>query len=490
MNALDRLEEMGATKPDWAEGAFLACCLQDTHWIDKALADGVDSDLFGDERNKLVYEAMRRIRERGDGLDAMLLGEELRASKELEAVGGVVYLADLMSRCETSAHAKEYLSVLLDGYALRQFRGIASKLAADSTLARRFSELQESAQLNLARMSDLAIMERSMSFEEVGKAALERFRDRRRGEAMKSGNPLKLGCVEFDLKLGAIDKANSNFLTIIAGLPSQGKSSLAMQLVSNVVLKQKKKVAVFQLETGNVDFIEQMAAQYTAVNLEKVQEWEGRFPRRVQSCDNLIDLIREKLLSKRLWVYEADFFIEQIVSRARHLHAACGGLDMIVVDYLQLVQTRERHGNREQAVAHVSRQLKLLGKRLGVSVIALAQVNRELEKENRYPRKSDLRESGGIEQDADRIIIIYRPKKDSRGREQNDDQEVFEQWLCQVKNRRGRCGARSLLFYKIYTRFADPPNVSEEGEYLKNGEYDKGSRTFNRDESIDLSDHF
>lgn len=454
-----------------AEAAFLACCLSEPECLDAAMADGLEKEVFSVPANQTTFSAMQRIRDRGDGLDYILLQEELSAVGELHAVGGVSYLGALISMDVIPSRSEQYLAILKDGYQLRRFQKQATDLQKISSESRRFSQLMESAQLHLSRMSELAIEEESTSWTEIVDAAKRRTELRIQGKEQEAGNPLYTGLVDFDLKLKPFDVATQDFLVIVAGLPSQGKSSLAMQVVAYNVLKHKKRAAVFQLETGNEDYVEQMSAQWTAVNLQKMPEEAERRPKDVKRHLATLDHLRENVIGQSLWIYEKDFFVEQIVSRARHLHASQGGLDLIVVDYIQLVETRERFNVREQAVSYVARQLKLLGKRLGVTVVALAQVDRNLEKENRYPRKSDLRESAGLEQAADRIVIIWRPTKDHRGYEQKPNQEVFEQWLCQVKFRKGATGHRSFLFACPYTRFKDQPNVAEDGSYKKKGDY-------------------
>ena len=452
---------------------FLGACILENRHVDRLLAEGVTDAVFAEERHRAIFRAMAAIRNRGDAVDTVMLKHELDASGELELAGGALAIASLTDGVWSDSGADAWWRIIDDASRLQLYRRRVAALA-ELGENRRFEDILTDAQMLLAELNGLAVQERGESLREVAKRARLRSEARLRGEDLPGGNPLPSGLIEMDAKLKPFDVANEDYLVIEAALPSYGKSSRAMQVVGNLTLRHGKRVACFLLETSRVNYVEKMASQVSGVDLQRMPEAQQTRPLWVKRHFATIDRLESEILDRNLWLYERDLGIEEIVARSRHLHAM-HGLDMIVVDYAQLVGTRAKKGNREQEVAHVARQLKLLGKTLNVTVYAMAQLDRRLEKEHRMPKKSDLRESAALEQDADRIIMHYRPDKDHRGNPQGEGQMVYEQWLCQVKNRNGPTGFTKLLFYWQCTAFRDLPNVALDGDgkviYRKKGEY-------------------
>ena len=266
---------------------------------------------------------------------------------------------------------------------------------------------------------------------------------------------LSFGIPSMDREFGMIRKGE---YVVICARPSLGKTSKGVQLITHNCHKFDKKIMVFSLESPASDLIEISASQWTGTNTGEVHTKD-------KLTHKLWKEEAENLDLGCLMVYDTIFDIETIEAKIR-LHVMMGEVDVIMIDYLQLVSVsnKENRGfNRESQIAYISRRIRQLTIELGIPIIVMAQLNRDVEKENRPPKKSDLRESGSIEQDATRIIAIHRPMTDKDGNNQmNDDRDDYYTHLMQLKMKKGKVIQADCIFKGKEQKFYELDNSNKE----------------------------
>lgn len=400
--------------------------------------------------HRMLFEAMLGVQRKGFGVDVATVAEDLRMAGKLDLVGGYAFLAKVSSRVPTSMQVGFFIEKVLHLWLLRV---TLKRLQRSVSSIREWNGTDNVPGLLGAIAHGTgkpALFARAMNDASAADAATQAEAHLQAMAAGTAPTPDRIitGIPDFDLKLYPFDPINEDFLVILMAPPSVGKSSLARNIVG-ANLPRNKKLMVFLLETGRQRYLQMLAAEMAKVNINRLADT----PRdKIERLERAMGAVKG-FYQRNLFVDDELYFIEDIEARSHALSDRHGGLDGIVVDYAQLVKTRTRHGNREQAVAEISSKLKALGKSLRCPVFALAQMNNEAIKAKRVPQLTDLRESGALGADADRVIGIYRPEKDSRDIEQTDNQMVYEQWLCQVKFRNGPTGYVKTWFDRRYTRY-------------------------------------
>lgn len=471
-------EEASPTRPVLSEQAFIACCFHDQQIFDKCRAEKRPATMFAVEIHAETWELMTQLRERGHELDPISL-HQLAQEKGLTQFT-LLYVSELTSAAETTAHWKQYLSDILAAWRLRQLKQASRKLGKLADEATSFEASKADVQKIVSGLSDVALDEREISLKQDMEKVISDFRDELEGNK-KYSNELYTGLRLFDKNYGPIDaEAYEDYMVVVAAPPSVGKSSLARQMVYENLIRGKR-ACVFLLETTRKVYLKSMTGQQAKLNLRKLEEEQHLYPDKITKAAGIFQELKEKYVDQSLFVFDSHFMIEQIESQARHVASRTGGLDMIVIDYVQLVGSAKRHGSREQEVAEVSRRIKMLAKDLNCTVFAISQLSREGRKTDRPPELTDLRESGAIEQDADRVLAIHRPntyyltdkdgKKQEITQDPNTRQTKYHIDLYQLKMRNGPVGKSSYFFERPWTLFYDYPNVDEEGNLRKRGEY-------------------
>lgn len=437
-----------------AEMAILCCCLIDgSDSLLRCQAAGLRYRAFYSVPNGIIYAALQKLREAQGKVDLVMLIEFLRERGKIEAVGGMPYLLRVTAAVPTTLSIQFVIEQVLTLSYRRKAHELlmtgCERVRAPGPWAEAHEELQ-------AIGGKIAMMkiEAGEPMAEAAAGARERLAEMAAGTAPKP-NRIVFGIREADEKLLPLDPANEDFLAVIMGQPSHGKSSLARNIVG-ANLPRDKRIVVFLLETGRKRFLQSEACEAARVNMQKLSE----YPRdMIAKMDAEMERVEAWCRDGKLFVYDDVYYVDDIESRCALISEQTGPIDLVVVDYLQQVRTRKKCYNREQEVADISGRLCHLGKKSNAVVLALAQMNREATRDKRMPRLSDLRESGAIGQDAGRVIAIHRPEEDCRGQEQQDNQDTFEQWLVQLKFRNGPTGYVKTWFRKKITRFE---NMREE----------------------------
>jgi replicative DNA helicase len=398
-------------------------------------------EFFYLEKHAWVYEAMQGVYRKRVPPDIATVSDELRRRDRLEPIGGLPYLIELANAVPTAVHIEYYGRIVERTAVLRKLISAGGKIAALG-----FDEGEDlQSTLDKAEAELFAISQRraNADFVHIGQVVDSYFEqitylNEHRGEVV--GVPT--GYKDLDEVTGGLQRSD---LIILAARPATGKTSLALCLAYNVALAGNGTVGIFSLEMSREQLVQRILAMHTGVDTQKLRTGNIR--------DSDLQGVMEamgQLSSIPLYIEDsAGLSISDVRSKARRLHAEAG-LDLLIVDYLQLMQGRAGRGdNRVQEVSEISRGLKGLARELNVPLIALSQLSRAVEgRATHVPMLSDLRESGSIEQDADIVMFIYR--------EELYDRETDKKGIAEIhiaKHRNGPTAVIPLRFDAATTRF-------------------------------------
>ena len=408
------------------------------------VADRVGRHDFYRREHQLIFQAIAALAERGKPFDVVTLAEELDHKGELNGAGGFAYLGSLANDTPSAANIRAYADIVREHSVIRQLIRVGTEIADSGYRpeGRRVPELLDSAEQKVFEIAQQKARD-GMGFVPI-KSLLTKALNRiellyERDEPITG---VSTGFNDLDEMTSGLQPAD---LVVIAGRPSMGKTSFAMNIAENVAIKSKLPVAVFSMEMPGESLTMRMISSLGRIDQHRVRT--GR----------LEDSEWPRLTSAVSLLSEAPIFIDDMAAltptdvraRARRLVREAGGLGVIVIDYLQLMQAPSEGETRATEISIISRSLKALAKELNVPVIALSQLNRNLEQRpNKRPVMSDLRESGSIEQDADIVIFIYR---DEVYNEDSPDKGIAE--IIIGKQRNGPIGTVRLTFLGQYTKF-------------------------------------
>ncbi len=399
-------------------------------------------------RHRWIWEAIVSLSESHRPVDPLTIAEELKRRGRLEEVGGEAYLARLTAAVPSSLHASHYAELVEEAAVRRRLLEAAERIARLAHAR----HLHVDALLDEAEKAVFSVSERRMVrgvklLSEVLQSYYNYLDHLRSHQDEALGVPT--GFRDLDALLHGFQP--SDFI-IIAGRPGMGKTGFLLSIARTAAQKYRKRVALFSLEMSNEQMVQRLIAQETEVSSQKLRT--GR----------LNDEEWRKVTAAVDHLHQAPIFLDdtpaitplQLRTKARRLHLEYG-LDLIMVDYLQLMTLGKRVENRVQEVSQISRELKVLARELNVPVVAAAQLSRAVEhRGDRRPMLSDLRESGSLEQDADVVMFIYRPEVYAK-----EDEVVENPGLAQIiveKHRNGPTGTIELVFKKEYAQFIDPPS--------------------------------
>jgi replicative DNA helicase len=408
------------------------------------VAEFLKPDDFYRQANGTIYTAMLDLYERREPIDIVTVAEALERVGHLDGVGGRTYLSSLSNLTPTAVHAVQYARIVERKAVLRNLIGAAGKIA--SIGYEDPAEIQEAidrAESTLFSVSERRVATGFTKLRELLHAAYDRldYLHAHRGEV----TGIRSGFAELDALTTGFQKSD---LIIVAARPSVGKTSLALNIAEHAAVRERKTVGVFSLEMSKDQLVLRLLSSVANIDSQRLRTGfleELDFARLAPAMNDLS---------------EAPLFIDdtpnistmELRTKARRLQAE-SGLDLVVVDYLQLMQatTTSRDANRVQEVSEISRGLKSLARELSVPVVALSQLSRQPEmRESREPRLSDLRESGALEQDSDLVVFLWRDKERSADDERNDVEEIN---LHLAKHRNGPTGRMKMMFRKTQTRF-------------------------------------
>lgn len=439
-----------------AEQSLLgALMLENSAW--ELVADQVREEDFYRQEHQLIFRAIRILADENQPFDVVTVAETLDKRKLLADIGGLPYLAEIDHNTATAANAAHYARIIRFNSVLRQLvrAGVEITDLAFDTEGRNEAEI-----LDVAESKVFAIAEqlsRGGGFQPIRgllSQVLQTIDELYHRNEPITGLPT--GFIDFDMKTSGLQPAD---LIIIAGRPSMGKTSFAMNLAENVGIKTGKGVAIFSMEMPGASLAMRMMSSLGQIDQHNVrtgklndEEWP-----RLTSAVSMLSQV-PMYIDDTGGLSPTDLRA-RVRRLTRELKREDKELGLIVIDYLQLMQVPNQGENRATEISQISRSLKALAKELNVPVVALSQLNRSLEnRPNKRPLMSDLRESGAIEQDADVIVFIYR---DEVYNDNSPDQGVAE--IIIGKQRNGPIGTVKLSFLGKYTRFENLASETYQG---------------------------
>jgi replicative DNA helicase len=434
--AIDRLPPQN---PE-AEEAVLGSLLMDPEAAGK-IAAFLKPDDFYRERNANLYAAMLAIYERREPVDFMTVTDELTRQGRYEEVGGLAYLSHLVGVVPTAVHVEYYARIVERTSVKRRLISAAGKIAAvgyddsldlDTTLEKAEQLLFGVAQRRVTR-----------DFEHIGSILGEYLEQMEARAADAGGRGVPTGFIELEKLTGGLQRSD---LIILAARPSMGKSSWALNMVQNAALRHNATCAIFSLEMSKQQLAHRLLCSESGVDAGKL-----RLGMINESDQRKLHRAFELLSEAPIYIDDTpSISITELRSKSRRL-AAEVGIDLVVVDYLQLATTGRNNENRVQEISNISQSLKGLARELNAPVLAVSQLSRAVEARTPHiPMLSDLRESGSLEQDADIVLFIYREDMYNRD---SDKKGIADIYL--AKHRNGPTGQFSLLFLEKSTRFVD-----------------------------------
>ena len=426
-----------------AEQSVLGGLMLDNQAWDSVADKVIESDFYRKDHRQ-IFRAIEQLAEKQQPFDIITISEALASINELENVGGLAYLGLLAKDTPSAANIVSYANIVRDRSVLRQLIHVGTDIAdsAFNPEGRETADLLEHAEREVFKIAEQR--QRGQGGFMPIKSLLAKAVDRIETLYEQDGNitGAATGFTDFDQLTSGLQPSD---LIIVAGRPSMGKTTIAMNMAENVAIKGDKPVAVFSMEMPGDALAMRMMSSLGRIDQNKVRTGkldDDEWPR-LTSAINL-------LAETKLFIDDTPALSPtEVRSRARRLMREHGQLGLIVLDYLQLMQSPSSGDNRVQQISDISRGLKALAKELQVPVIALSQLNRNLEQRpNKRPVMSDLRESGASEQDADLIVFVYR---DEVYNEDSPDKGIAE--IIIGKQRNGPLGTVRLTFLGQYTRF-------------------------------------
>ena len=424
-----------------AERSVLGSMLLDKNALEIALEQLREEDFFVPAHAQM-FAAARDLRSRGEAVDLVTLADELERYGKLESAGGAAYLADTYAYVPTAANIQEYAGIVEEKSVRRQLMRAGGEIIAEGSR----EEMPIDKVLDAAerRVYDISMRKTSDSVVPIGDIVPNAYA--KIGEMMSRRGQLtgvNTGFYDLNRMTNGLQKSD---LIIVAARPAMGKTAFALNMAQYAAIHDHRKVLIFELEMSAEQLVMRMLCSEAGVESQKIKE--GTID--PDDTDRLLQVL-DPISKSGVFIDDTGgVTVAEVRSKCRRLKARYG-LDMVIIDYLQLMTAGggRKGDSRTQEVSDMTRQLKLLARELDVPIVLLAQLNREADKRSDHrPLLSDLRESGSIEQDADMVILLFRPAVYAELAEEGN-----KAYAIAAKNRHGPIGDVELVWQGEYTRF-------------------------------------
>ena len=432
-----------------AEEAVLGAMMIDDAAANKAIGLLKSSNYFYKEAHRKIFEAMLVLSEESNPIDTVSVSNELKKKKSLKSVGGLYYLTGLVDKVPTAANIETYASIVKEKGILRNL------ISASHYMSKKAFESGEDVAtiLDEAEQSIFSLTQQKENklFQHIQPILTEAIKNLEKMQSKKgSVVGVPSGIIDLDNVTAGFRKSD---LIVIAGRPSMGKTALALSVARNAALESKVPTAIFSLEMSSDQLAQRLLSSEARIDGQKARTGRLQAARWKD-----INTASGKLADAPLFIDDTPALsILDLRSRARRLKRE-ENIELLIVDYLQLMQGPRRSENRQQEISSITQSLKALAKELDIPVIALSQLSRAVEsRTDKRPVLSDLRESGAIEQDADVVIFLYRPFV-------YDDKKVDQKglaYLIVAKQRSGPTRTVKATFIDTYARFENYTDWSE-----------------------------
>lgn len=404
------------------------------------VAQFLSADDFYIHRHKWIWEAFTRLHEQRIPVDMLTVSEELDRTNQLGEIGGPAYLTSLVNQVPSSLNAESY-GRIVEGHSIRRkMINAANQIAALAYDEKSVVDtVMDEAEKAIFNVSERRLKHDIQPIREVLSDYYDRIDDLAKRPDDIMGVPT--GFIDLDRMLNGLNQSD---LIIIAGRPGQGKTGLLLSMAKNAALTHKKHVAIFSLEMSNEQVVQRLISQETGIDSQRLRSGkltEAEWPLFTHAIEVFSDT--------KLFLDDTPAITPLALrTKCRRLHMEYG-LDLVIIDYLQLMGGDTRNDNRVQEVSYISRNLKILARELNVPVLTAAQLSRAVEQRtDKRPVLSDLRESGSLEQDADIVMFIYRPDQYEKDTTKQNVAEIMV-----AKHRNGPVGSVELIFRGALTKF-------------------------------------
>lgn len=411
----------------------------------------LDVSCFYKEAHKKIYAAVVKLFDENKAVDLVTVVEELKKTNALDDVGGPAYLANIASSVPTAANITHYAKIVKEKYVLRNLINAATQIASECyNPSHDADSLVDKAEQIIFDIASKKVEMRSVPLRDVIRSSIETIDSLYQRKENITG--LATGFRDLDMRTAGLQRSD---LIVVAGRPSMGKSALAACMLEHVGVVEKKPVAFFSLEMSKEQLVQRMLCSHARVDAHKVRTGflsQADWPRLVNAAG--------KLSEAPIYIDDSPgISVMELRAKARRLKAQ-HDIQMIVLDYLQLMQGHARADSRQQEISEISRSLKALARELNVPLIAISQLSRAVEQRSDHrPQLSDLRESGAIEQDADLVLLLLREEYYNPTEENKGLAEVII-----AKQRNGPVGSLNLTFIGEYMRFENL--VSRQDDFI------------------------
>jgi replicative DNA helicase len=433
-----------------AEAAILSAMLIDSNVVSKGI-EKIKEEYFYRSAHKIIYRTMEDLFNESIEIDSLTLINRLERNNQLEKIGGIPYINDLADFVVSSANFDYHLTIVTEQALLRHLILAANGIIESCyTSAKPVKSIVDEAEQAIFAIAELPSHQGFQRIDQISAEVLHTI------DLIAS---TKIPVVGVSTGFSDLDRLTGGFrpgqFIIIAARPAMGKTSLALNIASHAAVNLNKKVAVFTMEMAADEVIMRMFSSASEVNMDSMLKGYG------MNEEKLIRIMQasEVLSTKQIYIDESGTNTPlDIRAKTRRLAAETGGIDLILIDYLQLMTLPRDKDNRQQEISEISRALKILAKDMKVPVVALSQLNRAAEtREDKRPKLADLRESGAIEQDADLVMFIYRDEYYYP--DKTEKPGIAE--IIVSKNRHGSTGNVDLGFEKEFTLFRPLDNVHD-----------------------------
>ena len=434
----------------YAEQALLGSILIDNNQFEK-IAGYLSQEDFYQQRHQVIFAAIVRLFKNSENVDLVTMRTALDQTDDLGNAGGVEYLLELANETPYAGNTESYAKIIRECSVLRQLLAGTRQIqhlvynAGESPAAEVLSKSQHLIyQIDQEGRSNTGLLHVKQSAGEAFNKIEELFNSPRSSHI----TGIETGFIALDHITSGFQRSD---LIIIAGRPSMGKTALALNVAEHAAIKGKLRVAIFSLEMSSLSLAMRSLSSLSSIDSKRIRE--GEF-----GTGDQADVNWRRLGTAYDMLNDAEIYIDdtsgisplEISARSRRMARETGGLDMIIVDYLQLLQMQSKDINRVTEIANITRELKFLAKELDIPVVVLSQLSRAAENRTR-PKMADLRDSGAIEQDADVILFIYRDEVYN-----SDSKDKGQAEIIVAKHRNGETGTIKLMFMKECTRFENP----------------------------------
>lgn len=427
-----------------AEKSVLGSMFLTKYALEKSIEELTPESFFLDANSK-IFAAIASLATMGTPIDMTTVIAELEKRKQLKEVGDVEYITEVVDYVPTAANIDEYIKIVAEKATLRKLIDVSTDIVTTGyTSTSSLSDILDDAE---KKMLTVVKARKGSEFRTIQDVA----------QATKT-NLEKLAATGSDITgipsgFSDIDRITAGFheneLIIIAARPAMGKTAFALNLATNIAINSNKTVALFNMEMGAEQLMNRMLASLGNINQTKLRT--GKLEHNDWKA---VDCAISQLYPTKMYIDDTPgMTISEVRAKCRRLASSKDGLDIIIIDYLQLISGSERYaGNRQQEVSEISRSLKTLAMELNIPIIALAQLSRSVEgREDKRPLLSDLRESGSIEQDADIVAFLYRD--DYYNKATAIDEVTSKSEFIFAKNRNGSTPTINLIFHRDTSKF-------------------------------------